>query len=98
MDRDWRAQRIQRNEETFREINQRLEADLRKVRGNPDLQEFVCECGDRECGQLIRLSFDEFRAIRADERHFAVVPGHVFPDVERVVDGNERFDVVEKKA
>ena len=34
--------------------------------------------------------------MRKDSRRFAVVPGHVFPETERVVAGNERYEVVEK--
>jgi hypothetical protein len=93
---DWRKARIAKNEASFRDINERLEQGLRQVRDLPDALQFVCECGDRECRALISLSVDEYRAVRRDSRRFAVVPGHAIPDAERVVQGNERYEVVEK--
>lgn len=96
MTSDWRQRRIAKNEAMFRDINERLEQGLRQVQHAPELQEFVCECGDRECEQLVRLTFEEYEAVRRDSRHFAVVPGHVFPDTERVLSHNERFEVIEK--
>ena len=42
------------------------------------------------------LTFEEYEAVRKDSRRFIVVPGHVFPETERVVARNERYEVVEK--
>ena len=96
MSSEWRRKRIAKNETSFRDINERLEEGLHQVRHTPELLQFVCECGSRDCEQLISLTFDEYEAVRRDSRRFAVVPGHIFPDTERVVDGNERYDVIEK--
>jgi glutathionylspermidine synthase len=96
MAQDWRKERIAKNEAQFRTINEQLEAGLRQVRHAPELQEFVCECGNRTCEQLVALSFEEFEAVRGDSRRFAVVPGHGLPEAERVVESNDRYDVVEK--
>ncbi|MDA0184023.1 hypothetical protein OJ997_27190 [Solirubrobacter phytolaccae] len=93
---DWRVKRIAKNETSFRDINERLEAGLRQVRHTPERLEFICECGDRECESSVHVSFEEYEAVRADSRRFIVVPGHVFPETERVVSGNDRYEVVEK--
>jgi hypothetical protein len=93
---DWRLRRIAKNEACFREINERLEAGLRQVRDTPDRLQFICECGDRECESSVALSFEEYEAVRSDSRRFLVVPGHVFPETERVIEANERYEVVEK--
>ena len=93
----WRKQRIAKNEAMFRDINERLEQGLQQVRHSSELQEFVCECGDRECEELVSLTFEEYEAVRRDSRQFAVVPGHVFFETERVVSHHERFEVVEKQ-
>jgi hypothetical protein len=95
-DRTWRLVRVASNEASFRDINERLEQGMRQVRHAPDLVEFVCECGDRSCTARVRLTLDEYEAVRADSRRFVVVPGHVFPDVERAVAGNDRYEVAEK--
>jgi hypothetical protein len=92
----WQHKRIAANETSFRDINERLEAGLRKVRHTPELLRFVCECGDRRCEQAVHLTFEEYEAVRRDSRRFAVVPGHIAPETERVVAGNDRYEVVEK--
>lgn len=92
-----RSIRIANNEARFRDINERLEHGLRQISGGgPELLEFVCECGDRRCEQHVRLTLGEYEDVRRDSRHFAVVPGHVARETERVVGGNERYEVVEK--
>ena len=96
MTSDWRQKRIAKNETSFRDINERLEDGLRQVRHTPELLEFVCECGDRDCEELVSLTFEEYEDVRRDSRRFAVVPGHIFPETERVLGGNERYQVIEK--
>ncbi len=91
-----RKDRIAKNEARFRDINERLEHGLRRIPHAPELLEFVCECGDRGCERHVRLTVSEYEGVRRDSRRFAVVPGHVAPDTERVVGGNDRFEVVEK--
>jgi hypothetical protein len=96
MSLDWRKARVAKNEAQFRDINEHLEHGLRQVRHSPELQEFVCECGERDCEQLVSLTFEEYEAVRRDSRRFAIVPGHAKPDSERVVEHNDRYDVAEK--
>ena len=93
---EWRRRRIAKNETMFRDINERLEHGLKQVRHGPELQRFVCECGYRDCEEMVSLTFEEYESVRNDSRHFAVVPGHVFPETERVVESHDRFQVVEK--
>ena len=57
MTTDWRQKRIARNETSFRDINERLEEGLRQVRDTPELVEFICECGQRDCEELVCLTF-----------------------------------------
>jgi hypothetical protein len=92
----WRKQRIAANEHSFREINDRLAAELRQVRHLPEYVDFVCECGSRSCDARMTLTLEEYERVRADSETFAVLPGHVFPDVEVVLHGNERFQVLRK--
>jgi hypothetical protein len=93
---DWRRERIAKNESQFREINERLTAGLRQIPHNPELLEFICECGNPTCEQHVQLSLAEYERVRSDSRRFAVVPGHVIPQAERVVWKDDRFEVVEK--
>ncbi|HST15599.1 MAG TPA: hypothetical protein VLJ44_12200 [Gaiellaceae bacterium] len=43
---------------------------------------FVCECAKRDCAEIVRLSFDEYEAIRQFPRRFFNVSGHETPSVE----------------
>ena len=93
---EWRQKRIAKNETSFRDINERLEAGLKQVPHRPAVLEFVCECGDRGCEDHVHMTFEEYEAVRRDSRRFAVVPGHVFPETEHVVADNGDYAVVEK--
>lgn len=93
---DRRKERIAKNEASFREINERLSQGLRQVPNKPELLEFICECGHQTCEQHVQLSQGEYERVRLDSRRFAIVPGHVIPETERVVLSSDRFDVVEK--
>jgi len=95
-DRDWREERIAKNEASFRLINERLQDGLRRLPHPPELIPFVCECGSRRCTGAVELSLEEYEAVRAHPDRFAVLPDHVFPEYENVVERHERYVVVEK--
>jgi hypothetical protein len=57
---------------------------------------WVCECADTDCTEPMDLTVAEYESLRAHPNRFAVLPGHVYPQVERVVEENERYVVVEK--
>jgi hypothetical protein len=91
---DPREERIARNEALFREVNERVrevsDADA------SERIEFLCECGDAGCTESISLTRAEYERLRSDPLLFGVKPGHAIADVERVVDANERFEIVRK--
>ena len=94
---DARARRIADNESRFREINERLEADLRRLPADSGPVEFVCECGHADCTAGVLLTVDEYEQVRQDPATFAMLPGHQIQDVEDVVSQNERFAVARKR-
>jgi len=85
-------QRVAMNEATFRRINEGMEVG----QNASGLLTFVCECGRLGCNRLIQLTRDEYEAVRAHARRFAVLDGHEIPEVEDVVERSERYIVVEK--
>lgn len=91
-----RQERIALNEARFREINERLREGLARVPGGLEQVDYVCECGGRDCRDTVTLTAEEYEAVRATSKQFAVVPGHEIPDAERVVGGVECYTVVEK--
>ena len=89
-----RQERAARNQSLFREVNERIESVVNKL---SMFQEFICECARTDCGEQVSLTLAEYEAIRAHPARFAVKPGHVVPDVERVVDAAAgRYEIVEK--
>ncbi len=91
-----RGDRAARNEALFRRVNERVEEvnqAFEPILGDSD---FFCECADIECMEKIRMTLREYEALRADSTHFAVKPGHVFPEDERIVDERVGYVVVEK--
>jgi hypothetical protein len=94
---DARRARVAENESIFREANEKLERRFRELEAE-GLTPFLCECGDARCTRTIKLSLDEYEAVRERADHFVVVPGHQILEAERVVQENQRYDVVEKVA
>jgi hypothetical protein len=90
-----RAARVAENESIFRRANEQLETRFRAL-GADGLTPFLCECGDAACTQVIRLTFDEYEAVRSHPAHFAIIPGHQILEAEHVVEEHGRYDVVEK--
>ncbi len=95
---DSRIERIARNESRFRELNERLEESVVRRRSDADPSGFVCECGDADCDETVRLTVAEFERIRGDSQLFLVVPGHEIPEAERVVERHDGYVVVRKRA
>jgi hypothetical protein len=92
-----RAQRIGLNEAVFRSVNEEIEALSGRFGLRGDALDLICECGNSDCAERIRMKHADYVALRDDARTFAVVPGHDFPDVEVVVDSRDGYHVVMKK-
>src|SRR5215210_6950252 len=93
---DQRRRRVAENEVRFRDINERLLDELRVVAANEKPVEFVCECGYHDCSLPVHLTLAEYRAVRRDDRRFAIRAGHEIREVERVVERHVRYWVIEK--
>lgn len=64
------------NEAVFREANERIawrSGELTAVEGPIP---FLCECEDEDCTEVVRLSLDEYRRVRAEATQFVVALGH----------------------
>jgi hypothetical protein len=93
-----RLQRLRKNEQTFRDHNNRRVAFEEHLVGPDEPVPFVCECGDGECIEGVELTVDEYTSAHSAPNRFTVKPDHVFPEVERVTETGARFWVVEKLA
>jgi hypothetical protein len=92
---DTRQERVGKNEVLFRDVNERIK-EINRDMGFEEAADFICECGDADCAAPITLTLREYEAVRAHPTRFAIFRSHEMMDVERIVEENERFAVVEK--
>lgn len=88
---------LAKNEELFRNVNERIETLSRTVAEDDSMMEYLCECDRPDCYDRVKATRSEYEAVRAESTHFIVLPGHEDARVERVVFSNERFLTVEKQ-
>jgi anti-sigma B factor antagonist len=93
-----RKQRIVKNEQAFRDYNdRRLQHEPVDATDDREPIPFVCECGDKDCIEALVITAEQFTAAHSAPNRFLVRPGHVYDDVERVVEEHDTFTVVEKQ-
>jgi hypothetical protein len=89
-------ERFVRNESLFREVNERI-ADVNEDVEVEDETEFLCECGNENCLETVRLTRTDYERIRADGTRFVLKPGHEEESVETVVERTPEFIVIVKR-
>ena len=82
-------------------LNQALrrEVNERRTENGEDAEvvQFVCECSDPACEELVSLTIDEYEFIRHVPIRLVVRPGHTHHETERVlVEEPGRFLIIEK--
>ena len=92
------AEALKSAQAVFRDINDRL-AQM----GDPAPEAskgFLCECASEVCVELIEMTGDEYRRLRANPLRFAVMPDeqHLFGEIERVVAREDGYWIVEQHA
>jgi hypothetical protein len=92
---DFRHVRLARNQTLFRSVNERVEKVVHRFSADAPVG-FVCECAIQDCTSHIELARDEYEGIRLNATHFFVLPDHVFPEVETVVEDRGHYVIVEK--
>ena len=93
------GRRAAENQSLYRSVNERikqLNAALGEVAPDGDSYEWLCECADTDCTFRVSATLDEYEGVRENPRTFIVAPRHLYPEVERVLDENSRFVIVEK--
>jgi 5-bromo-4-chloroindolyl phosphate hydrolysis protein len=93
---DEREIRAARNQAMFRAVNEKINGldDLVAEVGGRFV--VVCECANEHCIETLEITPAAYAAIRGNPRQFPVLRGHVYPEVERVVEEAEGYVVVEK--
>jgi len=94
---DARQERLARNEALFRDVNERVR-EIAAVHGDDDhVYEFYCECSNADCTFQLKATLAEYEAVRAHSARFVIAPEHDLPEIEIVVERNERWWIVEKQ-
>ena len=91
-----RQRRAAENQSLFRQVNERIRELNEVFDALLPYGDWACECDRLDCIGRIQLTLEEYEDIRSGPNRFAVLPGHDDPPVERVVERNERYWVVEK--
>src|SRR3954454_12633293 len=93
-----REARAARNQSLFRAIDEKLTALNEAFVSLTQTLTIACECADTNCIAMIDVEPDAYAAVRKEPRHFIVRRGHVYPDVEVVVDEAPEYVVVRRRA
>ena len=93
---DSREQRLARNENLFREINERVRQIAAQHGTDVHRYEFYCECSSIDCTLRVELELPEYERVRTHGSRFLVAPGHDLPEIERIVEQAEGWWVIEK--
>lgn len=95
MQDEQRSVRAARNESLFRGLNERLE-DVHGGTRPSEPTAYFCECSNRNCANTVELLPDEYERVRAEGDRFFVLPGHLTPAVERILEQHATYWIVEK--
>ena len=78
----------------FRAVNERIrELEGDRPAGDYDV---VCECEDDTCTSVIRMSAEQYGAVRSCGHHFAVLPRHQRAETDVVIGRTDGYVVVAK--
>jgi hypothetical protein len=81
----------------YRAVNREIERASEELGESPqDQLTVVCECGQDGCSHTVDLTLAEYDQAHEQRDRFVVAPGHEDEQLERVVERNERYLVVDK--
>jgi hypothetical protein len=95
MDQD---KRVGMNEAIFRQVNEQIKSLGNELGADNETITVICECGDAVCTERLELPLAEYERIRGDSLLYVIAHGHEFPEIETIVEENEGYDVVRKRA
>ena len=90
-----RRTRLAKNQSLFRAVNDQIEYMARAQSTVLPLR-VLCECADPDCDAHVELTQGEYEAVRQNPTQFFVLPAHVFPEFETIVERRGHYVIVEK--
>jgi hypothetical protein len=90
-------ERAARNQSLYRSINEKIvELNQSFAEAGFANSEWICECADTDCAVRVAATLPEYEMVRSNPRTFIIALGHLYPEVERVLNQNDRYMTVEK--
>src|SRR4051794_15731670 len=95
---DPRAERIQANNERFRQANESIRDKADAVGADMEPLPFLCECPVEGCVEILQLTRAQYRDVRSNPHYFITAVGHEEAErpVAEVVARNDGYVIVEK--
>lgn len=91
---DRSARKAAKNEALSRSLNEGLARGEEKWPSTEPT--FICECAELSCTQELRVPLETYTQVRTDPARFILAPGHNDPRLERIVEEDESYQIVEK--
>jgi hypothetical protein len=92
---DWRREEAN-NQVRFREFNEWIRASNGRTGNHRPVHEYICECSDASCRDVIELSDEEYEEIRGFGSRFAIALNHEDPELDQVLVQHSGFTTIEK--
>lgn len=93
---DLQKARLAKNEDFFREVNERINEKAESQNSDSHRYEFFCECSDVSCMERVLMTLREYGHIRAEPTRFVVKTNHVIREIEHVIETVPDHMVIEK--
>ena len=84
------------SETRSRQTNEWIQEANDKFGAGHAMDEYRCECSDRQCADLISLTRVEYEAVRADGLRFIIAVDHENPELDRLIAAHGRYSIVAK--
>lgn len=92
-----RKQRLVENEVIFRDVNKNIGEFVAEENGSTDKPvPFYCECSSPTCVERINLTPRRYKQLHQSSKHFIIIAGHDYPEIEQVISKYDGYQVVEK--
>jgi len=91
-----REERVVQTEEFFRDVNDVI-ARTRGSNGSNG-SGFLCECANPFCNVTFEMSGDDLQTLHSTPGYYVILAGHDIPDLEDVVQNQNGYAIVRKRA
>jgi hypothetical protein len=88
-----REERVVQTEEFFRDVND----VIARTRGSNG-SSFLCECANPFCNVTFEMSGHDLQTLHSTPGDYVVLAGHDIPDLEQVVQSQNGYAIVRKRA